>query len=247
MSIPKVAIVGRPNVGKSSIFNWLAGRRLAIVDDVAGITRDRMNFMMFEEERYFEIIDTGGIGINDVDQLTEEIEEQIQQAIDTASVIVFVLDAQTGMTPLDEHVAERLRSVEKKVLVVINKADHQKLEEAANEFYALGYGDFITTSTTQNRNKWDLIEAIVAALPAPEAVDPDHVGDPEMRIAIVGRRNVGKSTFINTLTDSERMIVSEVAGTTRDSVDVRFEIDGKSFVAIDTPGLRKGKSVRNGC
>ncbi len=244
MSIPQVAIVGRPNVGKSSIFNWLAGLRLAIVDNVAGVTRDRMNYMMFEEGRYFEIVDTGGIGINDVDKLTVEIEDQISAAIDTASVIIFVVDVQNGVTPLDEHVAERLRLTEKPIILVANKCDNQKREGNATEFFSLGYGDFIATSTTQNRNKWDLIEKIVEKLPPEsEPVDADTV-EPEMRIAIVGRRNVGKSTFVNTLTESGRMIVSEVAGTTRDSVDVRFEIDGKSFVAIDTPGLRKGKSVR---
>ena len=244
MSIPQVAIVGRPNVGKSSLFNWLAGRRLAIVDDVAGVTRDRMNFMMYEEDRYFEIVDTGGIGINDVDKLTVEIEDQIKIAIDTASVILFVVDAQAGIRSLDQHVADRLRITEKPVILVVNKADHQRLEEDANEFYSLGFGDFITTSTTQNRNKWDLVEEIARQLPESSPVDQAETADPELRMAIVGRRNVGKSTFINTLTESDRMIVSEVAGTTRDSVDVRFELDGKTFVAIDTPGLRKGKSVR---
>lgn len=244
MSIPQVAIVGRPNVGKSSIFNWLAGRRLAIVDDVAGVTRDRMTFMMFEEGRYFEIVDTGGIGINDVDKLTDEIEDQIRMAIDVAEVILFVVDVQTGITPLDEHVTERLRKTEKPILLVINKSDHEKMESNSAEFYALGFGDMMPTSTTQNRNKWALIEKIVEMLPAAGETDDAETDDPEMRMAIVGRRNVGKSTFINTLTESERMIVSEVAGTTRDSVDVRFELDGKSFVAIDTPGLRKGKAVR---
>lgn len=244
MSIPQVAIVGRPNVGKSSIFNWLAGRRLAIVDDVAGVTRDRMNFLMFEEDRYFEIVDTGGIGINDVDKLTDEIEDQIKIAIDTASVILFIVDAQAGIRSLDQHVADRLRITDKPIILVVNKADHQRLEEEANEFYSLGFGDFVTTSTTQNRNKWDLIGEVVKLLPEESEVLEAETCDPELRIAIVGRRNVGKSTFINTLTESDRMIVSEVAGTTRDSVDVKFELDGKSFVAIDTPGLRKGKSVR---
>ena len=244
MSIPQVAIVGRPNVGKSSIFNWLAGRRLAIVDDVAGVTRDRMNFLMFEEDRYFEIVDTGGIGINDVDKLTDEIEDQIKIAIDTAALIVFVVDSQAGIRSLDLQVAERLRLTEKPVILVANKADHERLENDANEFYSLGFGELITTSTTQNRNKWDLIGEIVKRLPEGEVSEQGATEDPELRIAIVGRRNVGKSTFINTLTESERMIVSEVAGTTRDSVDVRFELDGKTFVAIDTPGLRKGKSVR---
>lgn len=132
MSIPQVAIVGRPNVGKSSIFNWLAGLRLAIVDNVAGVTRDRMNYMMFEEGRYFEIVDTGGIGINDVDKLTVEIEDQISAAIDTAAVIIFVVDVQNGVTPLDEHVAERLRLTEKPIILVANKCDNQKRDSFIN-------------------------------------------------------------------------------------------------------------------
>ena len=243
MPIPSVAIVGRPNVGKSSIFNWLVGRRLAIVDDVAGVTRDRMTYLLQEEDQYFEIIDTGGIGINDVDDLSEEIEDQISRAIESADVLVFVVDVRDGVTALDQHVAERLRGCDQPVILVVNKVDHDNLDADANEFYQLGYGNFILTSARESRNKAKLLDEVIAQLPDPDSTR-DVVEQPEMKIAIVGRRNVGKSTFINTLTNSERMIVSEVAGTTRDSVDVRFEMDGHTFVAIDTPGLRKAKSVR---
>ena len=244
MSIPTVAIVGRPNVGKSSIFNWLVGRRLAIVDNVAGITRDRMTHLLEEDGHFFEIIDTGGIGINDVDDLTEEIETQIEIAIDMADVIMFVVDVRDGLTTLDEEVSRRLRVCDKPIILVANKADHDRLVKESTEFFRLGHGDPICTSSSEKRGRFQLTKAIVENLPA--QVDPEdaEVETPEMKIAIVGRRNVGKSTFVNTLTETERMIVSEVAGTTRDSVDVRFELDGKSFVAIDTPGMRKSKAVR---
>lgn len=243
MSIPQVAIVGRPNVGKSSLFNWLAGRRLAIVDDVAGVTRDRMNHLLFEQERYFEIIDTGGIGINDVDNLTTEIEEQIAYGIAAADLLVFVVDARDGITQLDLRVNQRLRDANKRTILVANKCDNDRMEAEANEFYSLGFDEVIVVSAKNNRHKQDLLDGIVASLPEPSG-DDESFESPELKIAIVGRRNVGKSTFINTLTDSRRLIVSEVAGTTRDSVDVRFEMDGKTYVAIDTPGLRRNKSVR---
>ncbi|MCY2988331.1 MAG: ribosome biogenesis GTPase Der [Planctomycetota bacterium] len=242
MSIPQVVIVGRPNVGKSSVFNWLAGKRLAIVDAVAGVTRDRMTFLIQEDDRYFEIVDTGGIGINDVDDLSDEIEQQITIAIDSAHLILFVVDVRDGLTPLDEEVARRLRAIDKPVILVANKADGEKLDPQADEFYRLGPKQIIRVSALRNRHKSDLLEAILTQLPPPG--EEESQAEPEMKVAVVGRRNVGKSTFINTLVESERLIVSEVPGTTRDSVDVRFELDGKTFLAIDTPGVRKRKSVR---
>lgn len=244
MSIPQVSIVGRPNVGKSSIFNWLAGKRLAIVDDMAGVTRDRMKFLLEESGRYFEIVDTGGIGINDVDELDEEIEAQISIGIQGADILLFVVDARDGITPLDQRVTERLRGLDKPILLVANKCDGDNWELEANDFFSLGFNQPICISAKNNRHKQDLLDAILAGLPSQQEIDQRETQRPEMKFAIVGRRNVGKSTFINTLVKSERMIVSEVAGTTRDSVDVRFELDGKTMVAIDTPGLRRGKSVR---
>jgi len=241
MSNPQVVIIGRPNVGKSSVFNWLAGRRLAIVDDVAGVTRDRMTHTIEHDDRQFELVDTGGIGINDVDDLTTEIEEQIAIAMSEADVILFVVDVRSGLATLDEEVARRLRGIEKPVIFVANKTDADTLDPLADEFYRLGVKDILRVSAKQNRNKSQLLGAIVAALPSG---DERVEREPEMKVTIVGRRNVGKSTFINTLVETERMIVSEVPGTTRDSVDVRFQLDGKTFVAIDTPGVRKRKSVR---
>ena len=244
MSIPQVSIVGRPNVGKSSIFNWLVGRRLAIVDDMAGVTRDRMTHLLNEADRYFEIVDTGGIGINDVDELDEEIEQQIEIGIQGADLLMFVVDAKDGVTSLDQSVARRLRGVDKPILLVANKCDGDNWELASADFYKLGLGEPIVCSAQNNRRKQNLLDKIVEALPSEKEVEASDLVVPEMKLAIVGRRNVGKSTLVNTLTDSERMIVSSVPGTTRDSVDVRIELDGKSLVVIDTPGLRRGKSVR---
>jgi len=244
MALPQVSIVGRPNVGKSSIFNWLAGRRLAIVDNMAGVTRDRMTFMIEDSGRYFEIVDTGGIGINDVDELDEEIEQQIEIGIQGADVLMFVVDVKDGKIGLDERVAKRLRGVGKPILLVANKCDGENWEIDANDFFSLGFGKPVVCSAKNNRRKQDLIDALLELLPTEAEIEARDTERPEMKFALVGRRNVGKSTFINTLLNEERMIVSEVAGTTRDSVDVRFELDGKTMVAIDTPGLRRGKSVR---
>jgi GTP-binding protein len=240
MPVPKVAIVGRPNVGKSSLFNWIARRRLAIVDDHEGVTRDRMTTLIESEGQFFELIDTGGMGIEDPDDLTADVRRQIEFAIASADVILLVVDVQTGPMPLDELVVDRLRGVERPVILVANKSDQPHQDVHAEEFHRLGRGRLITVSTTQNRNREDLLELIRDRLPPSE----ETVEEPKMKIAIVGRRNVGKSTFVNTLAESERMIVSEVPGTTRDSVDVHFEVDGQTFIAIDTPGLRKRKSQR---
>jgi GTP-binding protein len=243
MPIPRVAIVGRPNVGKSSIFNWIAGRRLAIVEDSPGVTRDRLTTLIEHRGHHFEMIDTGGMGIEDVDNLTEEIESQIEQAIEDADVLLFVVDTRSGMVPLDQEVAERLRKVDKPILLVANKTDSPTLDSNADEFHRLGRGWLTRVSVQQNRNKDELLDLIVQRIPQLDSM-PEEVEPPMMKIAIVGRRNVGKSTFVNTLAQTDRCIVSEVAGTTRDSVDVMFQMDGHKFMAIDTPGLRRNKSVR---
>jgi GTP-binding protein len=241
MPVPQVAIVGRPNVGKSSLFNWLARRRLAIVDDYAGVTRDRMTTLIEADDRFFELVDTGGMGIEDEDDLTADVRRQIEMAIQSADVVLLVVDVQTGLMPLDEEVVERLRGLERPVILVANKADQPHFDNLAEEFHKLGRGHLICVSTTQNRHRDQLLQLIVERLP--EKRD-ETVETPRMQLAIVGRRNVGKSTFVNTLAKAERMIVSEVPGTTRDSVDVQFTLDGQTFTAIDTPGLRKRKSQR---
>ncbi|HMO13552.1 MAG TPA: ribosome biogenesis GTPase Der [Pirellulaceae bacterium] len=245
MSVPQVAIIGRPNVGKSSLFNWLAGRRLAIVDDVAGVTRDRMSRLIQDDHHFFEIVDTGGIGINDVDSLDEEIEYQIRIGMELADVLLFLVDVRDGVTELDKQIAQRVRAIGKPVILVANKVDHEGLERLASEFFSMGFGPPICVSAQNRRNKSDLLQAIFDLLESLPTEPPrKSLVEPVMKLAIVGRRNVGKSTFVNALVNAPRMIVSEVAGTTRDSVDVHFEMDGQTFIAIDTPGLRKGKSVR---
>lgn len=244
MGVPQVVIVGRPNVGKSSLFNWLAGKRLAIVEDTAGVTRDRLNYLMEVDDRYFELVDTGGMGFEDADNLTAHIQRQIDAAIDSAAVILFVVDTRAGLVPLDEEISKRLRYVDKPIICVANKTDAENLNAVADEFYRLGRGKLVRTSAKHNIGRDELLERIVERLPTPEVGD-EAPTEPVMKVAIVGRRNVGKSTFVNAVAQAERVIVSEVPGTTRDSVDVRFELDGKTFVAIDTPGLRRMKSLAN--
>jgi GTP-binding protein len=229
--------------------NWLAHKRVSVVDPMAGVTRDRVMYLMHHHDRYFELVDTGGIGIVDVDELNEEINRQIQAALDLADLIVFVVEGPAGITTLDRQISQRLRKIDKPKLLVINKCDSPKVDREIAEFHALCNAPMVTTSVTGNRNQMELLDAIAENLPPAEAAE-DEEGqrletEPELKLAIVGRRNVGKSTFINQLAETERMIVSEIPGTTRDSVDVRFELDGKAFVAIDTPGVRKRKSLAN--
>jgi GTP-binding protein len=202
---------------------------------------------MHAGERYFELVDTGGMGIEDVDDLTADVERQIDIAVEEADLILFVVDGNTGVAPLDRAVANRLRRVETPILMVANKCDSTKTDTDVFEFLSLMDVPLLRTSVKANRNRRELLAKILEFLPAAEAVEQVEGAEldagPELKLAIVGRRNVGKSTFINALAETERMIVSEVPGTTRDSVDVRFELDGKAFIAIDTPGVRKKKSL----
>ena len=242
MTVPVVAIVGRPNVGKSSLFNWLAGRRIAIVDPTAGVTRDRLSSLVQAGERSFEVVDTGGMGMDEAGELTAQVERQIETAIAQASVLLFVVDVRAGVMPLDQAVAQRLRQAGRPVLLVANKCDTEALEPQAAEFYQLGADHVVPVSAHQDRGKQALLDRIVQQLPPADATAAVPA-DVTLKIAIVGRRNTGKSTFINCVAEDERVIVSEVPGTTRDSVDVRFECDGKSFLAIDTAGVRRKSSV----
>lgn len=243
MSHPVVAIVGRPNVGKSSLFNWLVGRRISIVDPTAGVTRDRVSSFIQVGEHHFELTDTGGIGIVDSDRLEADVDRQIQFAINQADVILFVVDARSGPMPLDQEVADRLRVMSKPIICVMNKADSEKFDLETTEFHRLGFQPVLAVSAQQNRGKEKLLDLIEERLP--EIGDTPAPEKVHLSLAIVGRRNAGKSTFINSLAQDERVIVSEIPGTTRDSVDVRFERDGKTFVAIDTAGVRNKSSLAN--
>ena len=243
LPIPKIVIVGRPNVGKSTLFNWLVEKRIAIEDPTAGVTRDRLVQRVSIDGRTVDLVDTGGMGFDDPDGLTARIDAQIAAGLAEAAIVVFMVDLRSGPVPADREVAARVRRLGRPVLLVANKADDPRLDSHAAEFAVLGFGPPLVVSARQHRNRGPLVDAILAGLPAADPGDADPgVALPEMKLAIVGRRNVGKSTFVNSLAHEERVITSPVAGTTRDSVDVRFEVDGHSFLAIDTPGLRRTKS-----
>ena len=235
--IPSVVIVGRPNVGKSSLLNCLARQRIAIVDPTAGVTRDRISVVIEHEERMFELWDTGGIGTTD--DLAAEVQTQIEVALARADLVLFVVDAHEGTLPLDKDIARRLRQIERDVLVVVNKVDDATYDDAVFEFHALGYGSPQSLCAAQGYGRTDLLDAILARLPERHVA----VGAPALKLAIVGRQNVGKSTLINTLAREERVIVSSLPGTTRDAVDVRIERNGRTLVAVDTAGLKRKSQV----
>jgi GTP-binding protein len=241
-AIPRVVIVGRPNVGKSSLFNWIVERRIAIEDPTAGVTRDRLVQRVRLDGRVVDLVDTGGMGFDDPDGLTAQIDAQIESGLGEAAVVLLVVDVRTGLLAPDVEVARRVRLTGAPVLLVANKADGPGLDAQAHEFAALGFGLPLAVSAREHRNRDQLVAAILDRLPPAGDDEPDEVDLPEMKLAIVGRRNVGKSTFVNALAREDRVITSPVAGTTRDSVDVRFEVDGHAFLAIDTPGLRRTKS-----
>ncbi|UCD52507.1 MAG: ribosome biogenesis GTPase Der [Phycisphaerales bacterium] len=244
MGLPTVAIVGRPNVGKSSLLNALAGEMISIVEPTAGVTRDRVSTFIGRDEQYFELIDTGGYGIVDSDELSGHIEQQIFQAITTASLVIFMTDVRDGLTPLDKKIAQLLRQHDLDVIGVANKADNAKMFPAAGEFTRLGFGEFMCISAENNLNKAVLLDTIFERLAHHEATGAPP--EPVMKIAMVGKRNAGKSSMVNAIAGSERVIVSEVPGTTRDAIDVRIEKDGQTLIIIDTAGVRKkGKMADN--
>lgn len=236
MSIPVVAIVGRPNVGKSSLFNAISRRRTSIVEATPGVTRDRVTLICEIDEVYFELADTGGYGIVDRDDLSDDVERQIVYAVNQAHLILFVVDARDGLVSLDRATANLLRAHSDRVQLVANKVDEMHMGDGLGEFARLGFGDAMPVSAVNGLGRFDLIEMIVERVSGVATEVPE---DPAIKIAIVGKRNVGKSTFINALAGEERVIVSEIPGTTRDSIDVRFEKDGRTLVAIDTAGMRK--------
>lgn len=239
--LPCIVIAGRPNVGKSTLFNALAGRRIAIVEPTPGVTRDRVSATVSHAGVAFDLVDTGGIGIEDSDGLTAEVERQIAVALSEADAVLFVADARAGLLPDDRRIAVRLRALGKPAVLAVNKAERPADAAAASEFFALGLGEPRLVSAAHGRGLGELLDAAVAALPPGLRGEEPNVA---MRLAIVGRRNVGKSTFVNAIAGQERMIVSEFPGTTRDSVDVRFEKDGKTFVVIDTAGIHRERRVR---
>lgn len=245
MAKPLVAIVGRPNVGKSTFFNRIAGRRISIVEDVPGVTRDRVYADVEWMGRRFSMVDTGGLDMRSDDVLLSQMRHQAQIAMDTADVICFFTDGREGLTPDDEDVANFLRKTRKPLLLVVNKMDHMGLTDQLYEYYNLGLGDPIAISSTNMLGLGDLLEEIVKQLPQAdedEQEDDEHI----IQLALVGRPNVGKSSLTNKLLGQERTMVSNIPGTTRDAIDTFFEdSDGTQYNIIDTAGMRKKKAVED--
>lgn len=249
-----IAIVGRPNVGKSALFNRIVGRRIAIVHDEPGVTRDRVSAEAEWRGKPFTLIDTGGIGLlrgeKSGDVITMAAFQQVELAIEAAQVIILVVNVQDGIVPLDNEVADRLRRAEKPILVAVNKSDHERAAENAGQFEPLGFPKLFPVSAIHGLGVSDLMDAAYGLLPA--ATEPraeEAAGEQPMKIAIVGRPNVGKSSIINALTESERVIVSAVPGTTRDAVDVPFEVETEGvrqkYILIDTAGVRQERRIDN--
>ncbi|MCR5112438.1 MAG: ribosome biogenesis GTPase Der [Acholeplasmatales bacterium] len=239
--LPKVAIVGRPNVGKSTLFNRIIGERLSITDDQPGVTRDRIYSKASWLSKEFFLIDTGGIELGDAPFLTE-IKAQAEIAMDEADVIVFVVDCRSGVTEDDNYIAKLLYKTNKPVILAVNKVDDQKFKENVYEFYSLGFGDPVAISSGHGIGVGNLLDTIINEFPAKQQEENDDA----IKFAIIGRPNVGKSSLTNALLNENRDIVSPIAGTTRDSIDSRFRAYDKEYVVIDTAGLKKrGKIYEN--
>ncbi|WP_159021667.1 ribosome biogenesis GTPase Der [Formosa sp. L2A11] len=236
-----VAIVGRPNVGKSTFFNRLIQRREAIVDAVSGVTRDRHYGKSDWNGKEFSLIDTGGYVKGSDDVFEAEIDKQVVLAIEEADAIIFMVDVETGVTGMDEDVAKLLRKVSKPVFLVVNKVDNGKRAEDAVEFYSLGLGEYFTIASINGSGTGDLLDALVEALPEQEEEEEE---DALPRFAVVGRPNAGKSSFINALIGQERYIVTDIAGTTRDSIDTKYNRFGFEFNLVDTAGIRRKSKVK---
>ena len=244
---PLVAIVGRPNVGKSTFFNKIAGHRISIVEDTPGVTRDRIYADVEWMGREFTLIDTGGIDPRSDDALLSQMRRQAEIAIETADVICFFCDARDGLTSDDEDVATLLRRTQKPVLLIVNKLDYQGLDEVLYEFYALGLGEPIGISAANMLGLGDLLEAIVKELPPkPDNAEDESDALHEIQLALVGRPNVGKSSLTNRLLGQERVMVSDIPGTTRDAIDTHFEsVDGSRYNIIDTAGIRRKRAIED--
>jgi len=237
-----VAIVGRPNVGKSTFFNRLIQRREAIVDSVSGVTRDRNYGKSEWNGKEFSVIDTGGYIKGSDDVFEGEIRRQVELAIDEADVIIFIVDVEEGITPMDDEVAKLLRKVTKPVLLAVNKVDNSMREKDAIEFYNLGLGEYFTIAGMSGSGTGDLLDKLVTLLPEAEAPDENAVALP--RFAVVGRPNAGKSSIINALIGEDRYIVTDIAGTTRDSIDTTYNRFGFEFNLVDTAGIRRKAKVK---
>lgn len=241
MSRPLVAIVGRPNVGKSTLFNKLAGKRIAIVEDTPGVTRDRIYADASWLNYQFTLIDTGGIEPDSEDMLLQQMRRQAELAMETADVIVFLCDAKSGATSSDMEVASLLRRTRKPIVLAVNKIDHANQQDEIYDFYEMGLGDPVGISAEQMLGLGDLLDQVVGYF-AP--TDDEEEGG-AIKIAVVGRPNVGKSSLVNALLGEERSIVSELSGTTRDSIDSRFTSNGQDYLIVDTAGIRRKRAIED--
>ncbi|MBR4019255.1 MAG: ribosome biogenesis GTPase Der [Clostridia bacterium] len=241
MSKPLVAVVGRPNVGKSTFFNKIIGKRIAIVEDTPGVTRDRIYGDAEWLDYHFALVDTGGIEPMKEDIISTQMRRQAELAIETADVIIFMVDGREGITAADEDVAEMLRRSGKPIVLAVNKVDHPKFEDSAYDFYALGIGNPITISAEQGLGLGDLLDEVVAYFPK---YDKEYESD-AINIAIVGKPNVGKSSLVNALLGYERTIVSNISGTTRDAIDTPFTWNDNDFVLVDTAGIRRKRAIED--
>ena len=239
MSLPLVAVVGRPNVGKSTFFNKVVGKRLSIVEDTPGVTRDRIYAEAEWCGVHFALIDTGGIEPNTKDVILSQMREQAEMAIDTSDVILFMVDGKEGLTAADREVGEMLMKTGKKVVLAVNKIDRPDLPDDFYDFYELGLGEPIPISSANMMNLGDLLDEIVASFPEGAGTEEDD----SIKIAMIGKPNVGKSSLVNKLLGENRVIVSPIAGTTRDSIDTPFEFDGDAYTLIDTAGIRRKSKV----
>lgn len=236
MPKPVVAIVGRPNVGKSTLFNRIVGGRVAIVEGEPGVTRDRLYQDAEWSGRAFTLVDTGGLDFQESGEIIEGVRRQVELAIREADVVLFVVDARAGLNPDDEEVASVMRRAEKKVLLVANKVERYESPVQIYDFYRLGLGEPIPVSAAEGLNTGDLLDKLVEMLPWEQ--EEEYSGD-VIKIAVIGRPNVGKSSLVNRILGEERLIVSNIPGTTRDAIDTGFERDGKEYVIIDTAGMRR--------
>lgn len=239
MSKPIVAVVGRPNVGKSTFFNKVVGRRISIVEDTPGVTRDRIYAEAEWSGIHFALIDTGGIEPNSTDAILSQMREQAEIAMDTSDVILFMVDGREGITAADREVAMILRKTGKQVILTVNKIDTSRLPEDYYDFYELGLGEPIPISAANMLNIGDLLDLILESFPEGAGEEDEE----EIKIAVIGKPNVGKSSLINRLLGENRVIVSPIAGTTRDSIDTPFEKDGEKYLLIDTAGIRRKNKV----
>jgi GTP-binding protein len=240
VSLPTVAIVGRPNVGKSTLFNRILGRRVAITAERSGVTRDRQFAEAEWAGRDFLLVDTGGISDVPERPLDREVREQVLEAIERAQAIVLVVDGRAGVHPVDEHVADLLRRSGRPVVLAVNKLDDPANATAQHEFHALGLGDPVAVSALSGKGSGDLLDRVAETLPDPEEAMTVPVG---LRLAVIGKPNVGKSSFVNRLLGEDRVLVHDEAGTTRDAIDTFLEVDGERICLIDTAGLRRRSRV----